>query len=110
MIELIFVIAILAVLALVLVPNISKFVNKSEVSRDQSNAKALYNAAVMAAADPLVEGEDAIKAEALELANIKSEDADKVVIDYDEETNTVISVTFGDQTFDGTDFNGSDSE
>lgn len=43
LIELIVVIAILAILAAILIPSLTNYLAKAEASRDQANARALYS-------------------------------------------------------------------
>lgn len=52
LVELIIVIAIMAILIGVLAPQYLKYVEKSKVSSDKSTLDAIYNACVTAAADP----------------------------------------------------------
>ena len=52
LVELIIVIAIMAILIGVLAPQYLKYVEKSKVSSDKDTLDAIYNACVTAAADP----------------------------------------------------------
>lgn len=52
LVELIIVIAIMAILIGVLAPQYLKYVEKSKISSDKSTLDAIYNACVTAAADP----------------------------------------------------------
>lgn len=51
LVELIVVIAILAILALILVPAITSYVGKATEAKNEANAKALYNKALLLATE-----------------------------------------------------------
>ena len=56
LIELIVVIAIIAILASILVPTLTKYIGKSKQTAVDANAKSLYTAASAAATDVIVDG------------------------------------------------------
>ena len=59
LIELIIVIAILAILAAILIPNMVSYINEANNSVAKANARTLYSAATAAAAECLTDGNSA---------------------------------------------------
>ena len=105
LIELVVVIAIMAILALIMVPNLTAYINKAEVSKIQANLKNVHTAAELVYQ---TEGElDFTEIE--NYANIKVAGASAVAASAEEvdtygvtETGGVITVEFDGHSFDGT--------
>ncbi|MEG0328287.1 MAG: prepilin-type N-terminal cleavage/methylation domain-containing protein [Erysipelothrix sp.] len=105
LIELVIVIAILAILALILIPAMSGYIGSANTSKYQADARSIYTAASVAAADP-DNTDDAKRKEATaDKANISE---DLISIEYNED-KTVKSITYKPKdgksiTFDGKSF------
>ncbi len=87
LIELVVVIAILAVLAAILIPSITGYISEAEIARDRANARAEYTAWALA------EATDGTYATA----------ADDATCEYDEDTD-VFSCTINSRTYSSLDF------
>lgn len=105
LIELVIVIAILAILALILIPAMSGYIGSANTSKYQADARSIYTAASVSAADPENKDDAARKKATAEKANIEEA---KISIEYNDD-NTVKSITFKPDakttiTFDGKSF------
>lgn len=106
LIELVIVIANLAILALILVPAISKYVENANTTKNQASARTIYTNAVLARSINPDMDNPALTTEVKALSNIKS--GDKVTVTLHETTKEVteISYTTGGKkiTFNGKEF------
>lgn len=108
LIELVIVIAILAILAMIMVPAIGKYIDNANESKAQSNAKSFYTNAVLAS-ETAAEGAtpEEILVEALALSNIEATAEEAKASGYQMTTDPVtVTVVDGKFTivFDGKDF------
>lgn len=100
LVELIVVIAILATLALILVPAITGYVSKANKSKNEANARSVYTTAMLVnAVEGPFESEDTLKNAVLDFDSTL--DGTKIKITLTNDKNTVASVTYEDVTFDG---------
>lgn len=72
LIELVIVIAILAILALILIPAMSGYIGSANTSKYQADARSIYTAASVSAADPKNTTDEERKTATAEKANISS--------------------------------------
>lgn len=100
LIELVIVIAILAILAAILIPSISGYVNKANDARNQANGRSVYMAATLAVS----ENEDTEKQKAAasslsdtKVSEIKTDDSGNV---------TSVTYSIGDKSYTVTITNG----
>lgn len=110
LIELVIVIAILAILALILVPAIGKYIGNANTAKNEASARGIYTNAILAnatiqyeenasEADKMVALKDAIA----ELSNTTAATVD-VLLDDDGE---VVSITYTPESGTAVTFNGS---
>ena len=111
LIELVVVIAIMAILALIMVPNLTAYINKAEVSKIQANLKNIHTAAeIVEQAEPESVDDPDDADQAAYLAKVKEFSN----IDVAEDGYTIeksgdlikVSITVGEVThsFDGTEY------
>ena len=109
LIELVVVIAIMAILALIMVPNLTAYINKAEVSKIQANLKNVHTAAeIVEQAEPeSVTDADktAYLAKVKEYSNVDVATDGYTIVATDDDLIKV-SITVGEVThsFDGTEY------
>ena len=112
LIELVIVIAILAILALILVPAIGNYIGNANKAKNEASARTIYTNAVLShSTKPDMNNSDLIK-EDKALSNLKTEDEVTVTLHETTKEVTEISYTTGGTTitFDCSEFGPADTE
>ena len=104
LIELVVVIAIMAILALIMVPNLTAYINKAEVSKIQANLKNVHTAAeLVEQAEPesvTDEPQTAYLAKVKEFSNIDTVEDGYTI----EKSGDFIKVSYEAHAFDGVEY------